>query len=323
MRDYYDLLEKVLKEDKQRGDRTGTGTIGSFGHQMRFDLKGGFPLLTGKRTPFKLVAAELLWFLEGSTSDSRLHTLSELLDDVDTIWNEWAVYDGCSEGELGPIYGKQWRSWWDGEFEHDQIQDVISSLKSNPLSRRHIVSAWNLHDLPDESKSPQDNVRDGFMALPPCHVLFQFYARELTFDERYSIGVNSGKDVPMSAHRYQLDDLGVPKYELSCQLYQRSADLFLGVPFNIASYSLLTHMIAQVTNMTVGDFIHTIGDAHIYSNHVNQVQELLGRVDRNEIPPLPSLELNSKIDHIDKFTLNDFNVIGYEPLPAIKAPIAV
>ena len=264
MKQYIDLLKHVLEEGAQKGDRTGTGTRSVFGYQMRFDLSQGFPAVTTKRLWFKGVVHELLWFLKGSTDTAYL-----LENDVH-IWDAWADEDG----QLGPVYGKQWRSWAraDGQTV-DQIAQVIAGLKSNPDSRRHLVSAWNVGELDQ-------------MALPPCHTFFQFYVAE-------------GK--------------------LSCQLYQRSADLFLGVPFNIASYALLTHMIAQVTGLQVGDFVHTLGDAHIYLNHLEQVRTQLER----EPFPLPTLRLNPEVEDIDAFVYEDIELVDYKHHPGIKAPIAV
>ena len=264
MEPYLELLREVREHGTPSDDRTGTGTLSVFGRQLRFDLAEGFPAVTTKRLYFKGVAHELLWFLQGATNLEYLQR-----HDVH-IWDEWAGEDG----ELGPIYGKQWRSWegTDGRV-HDQIRDVIDQIQQRPNSRRHIVSAWKVDEL-DE------------MALPPCHLLFQFYVR-------------GGR--------------------LSCQLYQRSADLFLGVPFNIASYALLTHMIAQVCGLEIGEFVHTFGDAHIYSNHIDQVDEQL----RREPFGLPELRLNPKIEDIDAFTYEDIELQGYEHHPAIRAPIAV
>ena len=264
MKQYLDLMRHVRETGVLRGDRTGTGTYSVFGHQMRFDLDAGFPLVTTKRTFFRGIVHELLWFLKGSTNTRYL-----VANDVH-IWDEWAD----ENGDLGPVYGAQWRSWpsRDGGVI-DQIEQVIESIGTNPNSRRHIVSAWNVDQL-DE------------MALPPCHLLFQFYVAE-------------GR--------------------LSCQLYQRSADLFLGVPFNIASYSLLTMMIAQVTGLTPGTFVHTLGDAHIYANHVEQVDKQLLREPRE----LPRVILNPAITRIDDFTIDDVILENYHPAGSISAPIAV
>ncbi|MGZ4449553.1 thymidylate synthase [Oryzihumus sp.] len=264
MRQYLDLLDHVLTHGTPKGDRTGTGTLSVFGHQMRFDLSEGFPAVTTKRLHLKSVVGELLWFLRGSTN------VRWLQEQGVSIWDEWADEDG----ELGPVYGYQWRSWpTPGGGHVDQIAQVIDSIRTNPDSRRHIVSAWNVADL-------------GQMALPPCHTLFQFY-------------VADGR--------------------LSCQLYQRSGDIFLGVPFNIASYALLTHMVAQVCELEVGDFVHTLGDAHLYTNHVEQAREQLTREPR----PLPTLRLNPERKGIDEFEMGDVELVGYDPHPAIKAPIAV
>jgi thymidylate synthase len=313
-RQYLDLLRHVLKSGVRKEDRTGTGTISVFGYQMRFDLREGFPLLTTKRVPFRLVASELLWFIRGDTN------IRYLLEHNNHIWDEWAFkkwveseeYEGPDMtdfglrsqrddafrrmyeeemekftkrilsddefarkyGELGDVYGKQWRQWKTSSGETiDQLKDVIQAIKTNPDSRRLIVTAWSPEDIPA-------------MALPPCHTLFQFYVAE-------------GR--------------------LSCQLYQRSADLFLGVPFNIASYALLTHMIAHECGLDVGDFVHTLGDAHIYVNHLEQVEMQLGREPR----PLPALRLNPQVRSVFDFTMEDLAVEGYDPHPAIPAPVAV
>jgi len=264
MQIYLDFLRRILDEGVERPDRTGTGTLGIFGHQMRFNLSEGFPLVTTKRIHFKSVVHELLWFLAG---DSNVHSLQA---QGVSIWNEWAD----ASGELGPVYGKQWRAWETAQGDSiDQISAVLSEIRRNPESRRLIVSAWNVGDLPR-------------MALPPCHVLFQLH-------------VANGK--------------------LSCHLYQRSADAFLGVPFNIASYALLTCMIAQVTDLAPGDFIHSFGDAHLYLNHLEQARLQLAREPR----PLPTLQLNPEVRDLFAFRFEDIAILGYDPHPSIKAPIAV
>ena len=264
MKQYLDLLQRIMDEGVDKSDRTGTGTRSIFGHQMRFNLADGFPLLTTKKVHTRSVFGELLWFLKGDTNIKWLH------DNKITIWDEWAD----ENGDLGPIYGYQWRSWPTPSGEKiDQIAKVIESIRNNPDSRRHIVSAWNVADVDD-------------MALPPCHTMFQFYVAE-------------GK--------------------LSAQLYQRSGDVFLGVPFNIASYALLIHLVAQVTGLEPGEFVHTLGDAHIYSNHFDQVELQRSRDTR----PLPTIRINPDVRDIDAFELSDIEVVGYDPHPAIKAPIAV
>ena len=264
MRAFLDLMQRILDEGVERSDRTGTGTRSVFGHQMRFDLADGFPLVTTKKIHMKSVVGELLWFISGETN------VKWLQENGISIWDEWADADG----ELGPVYGHQWRSWPtpDGTTI-DQLAKVIDDIKANPTSRRHIVSAWNVADL-------------DAMALAPCHAFFQFY-------------VADGK--------------------LSLQLYQRSADVFLGVPFNIASYALLTHMVAQVTGLEAGDFVHTFGDAHLYLNHLDQAREQLTREPR----PLPELWLDPSVTSIDDFTFDSVKVTGYDPHPLIKAPIAI
>ncbi|MBK9219262.1 MAG: thymidylate synthase [Uliginosibacterium sp.] len=264
MRQYLDLMRHVLEHGHEKTDRTGTGTRSVFGWQMRFDLSEGFPMLTTKKLHLRSIIHELLWFLQGDTN------IRYLKENKVSIWDEWAD----ENGELGPVYGKQWRRWEtpDGR-EIDQIRQLVDGLKKNPDSRRHLVSAWN----------PADVDR---MALPPCHALFQFY-------------VAGGK--------------------LSCQLYQRSADIFLGVPFNIASYALLTQMMAQVVGLQPGDFVHTLGDAHLYSNHLDQAREQLARTPR----PLPQLRINPAVTDLFAFRFEDFEITGYDPLPHIAAKVAV
>jgi thymidylate synthase len=264
MKQYHDLMRHVLDHGVKKEDRTGTGTISVFGYQMRFDLQQGFPLITTKKIHLKSVIHELLWFLKGETN------ISYLKDNGVSIWDEWAD----EKGELGPVYGYQWRSWPAANGRHiDQITEVIEMIKKNPDSRRLIVSAWNVADIPT-------------MKLPPCHAFFQFY-------------VSDGR--------------------LSCQLYQRSADIFLGVPFNIASYALLTMMVAQVCGLQYGEFIHTFGDAHLYSNHVEQAKLQLSR----ELRPLPTMRMNSGVKDITGFKFEDFELLNYDPHPHIKAPVAV
>ncbi len=277
MKQYLELLQRVRTEGAPKGDRTGTGTYSVFGHQMRFDLGQGFPLVTTKKIHLKSVIHELLWFLRGDTN------IAYLRDNGVSIWDEWAD----EKGELGPIYGYQWRSWPAPDGAHiDQIRQIVEQIKTTPDSRRIIVSAWNPADLPDESISPQENVARGKMALAPCHAFFQFYVRD-------------GR--------------------LSCQLYQRSADVFLGVPFNIASYALLTMMVAQVCGLEPGDFIHTLGDAHLYSNHLEQADLQLSR----EPFPLPAMKLNPDVRNLDDFSYDDFVIQDYQCHPGIRAPIAV
>jgi thymidylate synthase len=264
MKQYLDMLSHIMENGNDRDDRTGTGTRGVFGYQIRFDLSKGFPILTTKKLHLKSIIHELLWFLQGSSN------IKYLKENGVKIWDEWAD----ENGELGPVYGVQWRSWPTPDGRHiDQISEVIKTIKNNPNSRRIIVSAWNVADIPN-------------MKLPPCHCLFQFY-------------VANGK--------------------LSCQLYQRSCDAFLGVPFNIASYALLTMMVAQVCDLEPGDFVHTFGDLHIYNNHFEQVKEQLSREPR----ALPKMKINPEVKDIFSFKYEDFNLEGYNPYPSIKAPISV
>lgn len=274
MKQYLDLVSHVLEHGNEKGDRTGTGTKSVFGYQMRFDLSEGFPMVTTKKLHLKSIVYELLWFLKG---DSNIKYLTE---NGVRIWNEWAD----ENGDLGPVYGHQWRNWNSDEI--DQIELVIKDLKNNPNSRRMLVSAWNPSVLPDTSKSFSENVANGKAALPPCHAFFQFY-------------VHKGK--------------------LSCQLYQRSADIFLGVPFNIASYALFTMMMAQVCGYEAGDFVHTLGDAHIYNNHLEQLELQRSREPR----PLPQMLLNPEIKDIFDFTFDDFTLLDYNPHPHIKGKVAV
>ncbi len=274
MKQYHELLQHILDNGTDKGDRTGTGTRSIFGHQLRFDLSEGFPMVTTKKLHLKSIIYELLWFLKGDTN------VKYLQENGVRIWNEWAD----ENGDLGPVYGKQWRNWNNEEI--DQIKEIIETLKKNPNSRRMLVSAWNPSVLPDSSKSFSENVANGKAALPPCHAFFQFY-------------VADGK--------------------LSLQLYQRSADVFLGVPFNIASYALLTMMMAQVCGYEAGDFIHTFGDVHIYSNHMEQVKLQLSR----EPKALPKMRINPEVKDIFAFDYKDFILEDYNPHPGIKAKVAI
>ena len=274
MQQYHDLLKHIIAYGIEKGDRTGTGTKSIFGYQMRFNLQDGFPLVTTKKVHLKSIIYELLWFLKGDTN------IGYLKENGVRIWNEWAD----ENGNLGPVYGHQWRNW--NSEEIDQIKELIRTLKNDPNSRRMLVSAWNPSVLPDTSKSFSDNVANGKAALPPCHAFFQFY---------------------------------VADNKLSCQLYQRSADVFLGVPFNIASYALLCMMVAHVCGLEYGDFILTFGVVHIYNNHMEQVELQLSR----DIRALPKMILNPDIKSIDDFTFDDFTLENYNPHPAIKAAVAV
>ena len=274
MKQYLDLVKHVLNSGNEKSDRTGTGTKSVFGYQMRFDLSKGFPMVTTKKLHLKSIVYELLWFLKGDTNTNYLN------ENGVKIWNEWAD----SKGNLGPVYGHQWRNWNNSGV--DQIEDIIETLKKNPDSRRMLVTAWNPGVLPDTSISFEENVKNGKAALPPCHAFFQFY---------------------------------VHNNKLSCQLYQRSADIFLGVPFNIASYALLTEMIAHVCGYESGDFVHTFGDAHIYNNHLDQLNLQLTRHPK----PLPKLKINKKISNIFDFKFEDFEILNYDPHPHIKGKVAV
>tara|TARA_B100000287_G_C20662080_1_gene790503 strand:- start:1389 stop:2213 length:825 start_codon:yes stop_codon:yes gene_type:complete len=274
MQQYLDLLKHIKESGTSKNDRTGIGTRSVFGYQMRFNLNDGFPILTTKKIHFKSVVYELLWFLKGDTN------IKYLTDNGIRIWNEWAD----KKGDLGPVYGKQWRNWNNEGI--DQIKLAIDTLKKNPDSRRVLISAWNPSVLPDSKLSFSENVANNKAALPPCHAFFQFY---------------------------------VSNNQLSCQLYQRSADVFLGVPFNIASYALLTMMIANVCNFKLGDFIHTFGDVHIYLNHMDQINEQLNRKPK----PLPKIKINSAVKNIFNFKYTDFELIGYDPHPLIKGKVAV
>lgn len=274
MKQYLDLVKHVIANGNEKGDRTGTGTKSVFGYQMRFDLNEGFPMVTTKKLHLKSIIHELLWFIKGDTN------IKYLQDNGVKIWNDWAD----ENGDLGPVYGHQWRNWNSDDI--DQLQEVINTIKNNPDSRRMLVAAWNPSVLPDTSVSFSENVANNKAALPPCHAFFQFY-------------VADGK--------------------LSCQLYQRSADIFLGVPFNIASYALLTMMIAQVCDLQVGDFVHTFGDAHIYNNHLEQFELQLSRDTRE----LPTMKMNPDIKNIEDFTFDDFELVNYNPHPSIKGIVAV
>lgn len=277
MKQYLDLLRHIQENGTRKSDRTGTGTLSVFGYQMRFDLSEGFPLVTTKKTHLKSIIHELLWFIRGDTN------IAYLKENGVSIWDEWAD----ENGELGPVYGKQWRSWEgpNGEVV-DQLQQLLDEIRNKPDSRRLVLSAWNPVVLPDVSKSPKENAAEGKQALPPCHCLFQFY-------------VADGR--------------------LSCQLYQRSGDVFLGVPFNIASYSLLTLMVAQVCGLQPGDFVHTFGDVHLYSNHEEQAALQLSREPR----ALPVMKLNPDVKSLFEFTYDDFELTDYDPHPHIKAPVAI
>lgn len=365
MQQYIDLQKKILKEGIVKKDRTGTGTLSVFGAQMRFDLSLRFPLLTTKKVPLRAVAHELLWFLSGSTNNNDL-----VREDVH-IWDQWQTADG----DLGPIYGKQWRCWEAGvsadklkealadcgddlealksrisrlanearENSVDQIKYVIDTLRSKPHSRRILVSAWNVTDLPDEGLSPQENVLEGRQSLAACHALFQFNTTPISLTDRATMAdwqgskVSQGMAAELLLAESQNDhravewikaeleehidtEFNIPKYRLSCQLYQRSADVCLGVPFNVASYALLTHMIADQVGMAVGEFIWTGGDTHIYLNHLEGAKEQAARTP-DEVGP--QLRLRKGVASIDDYTVDDFEVVGYRPQPTIKFPVAI
>lgn len=354
MKQYQDLLKDILHNGQVKADRTGTGTISVFGRQMRFDLKEGFPLLTTKRVFVKGVIAELLWFLEGSTDNKRLNELGT------SIWDEWALDDG----DLGPIYGKQWRSWPTPDVEaakarlqaaltiideavskgnletvgtlrslvrhtleedltktHDQIAAAIKTLRTKPNSRRILVSAWNPAVLPSENLTPHENVTLGKAALPACHTMFQLITEELTLAERLALAgmTDIRTSQPEEYVHEDLTERGIPTRKLSCQLTQRSADTFIGLPFNIASYALLTELIAQAVDMAPGELVWVGGDCHLYLDHLQQTKELLSRKPR----ALPKLVLNKAIKDIDEFTMDDIEVVHYDPYPPIAAPVSV
>ncbi len=305
MKQYLDLLQHVLDHGTVREDRTGTGTVGVFGYQMRFPLADGFPVLTTKKLHLRSIIHELLWFLRGDTN------IKYLKDNGVSIWDEWADKDG----NLGPVYGSQWRSWPDGRGGTiDQIADVVRQIKENPYSRRLMVTAWNPAEIQD-------------MALPPCHCLFQFYVEPAASVDKLNVDTligstdKSGASTcqPINLSTCQLTNEKPLKGRLSCQLYQRSADIFLGVPFNIASYALLTMMVAQVCGLEPGDFVHTFGDAHIYRNHLDQVHLQLSRDPR----PLPTMRINPAVDDIFAFRYEDFTLEGYDPHPHIKGEVSV
>lgn len=323
---YAGLLKDVMQNGRDREDRTGTGTRSVFGRQVRFDLREGFPLLTTKKINFQNVWTELLWFLKGDTN------IAFLKEHNNPIWNQW-----CNEnGDLGPVYGAQWRSWADNDGQTiDQIENLIEGLRNNPFSRRHIVTGWNPSDLPIEGVSHADNVNAGRQALPPCHTMFQFYVTELTTSDRahYAMKNRSSEESDYVAKILSeggdkprldaiLDNMEVPRLGLSCQLYQRSADLFLGVPYNIASYALLTHIVAEMTDMMPLEFVHTFGDLHLYQNHFAQVAEQLFR--EPKLPP--AIDLTTWVRgyySVDELQLGDVRLLGYDPHPFISAKVAV
>ena len=299
MKQYLDLLQHVLDHGTERLDRTGTGTVGVFGYQMRFDLSEGFPCLTTKKLHLRSIIHELLWFLRGDTN------IKYLKDNGVSIWDEWAD----ENGNLGPVYGSQWRSWPDGHGGTiDQIANVVKEIKETPYSRRLLVTAWNPAEIEE-------------MALPPCHCLFQFYVEPAAPVDKLGVDklISSTEEPPINLSTYQPINNKAPKGRLSCQLYQRSADIFLGVPFNIASYALLTMMMAQVCGLEPGEFVHTFGDAHIYKNHLDQVRLQLTRDPR----PLPTMRINPEVKDIFGFQYEDFTLENYDPHPHIKGEVSV
>ena len=320
---YLALLEKLLNTAKYKDDRTNTGTYSIFGPQIVADLREGLPLLTTKKVFHRGILHELLWFLSGDTN------IKYLLENNVHIWYEWAL----DNGDLGPVYGRMWRNWPNPNGpEVDQIQYLINLIKNNPYSRRQLVCGWNPALLPDENKTHKENVESGLQALPPCHTLFQFYCEDMSLLERVhhlnsedsillkenpQIFENFGKN--KDAIENLLNENNVPDKYISCKLYQRSGDIFLGVPFNIASYAMLTHMVAQVVNMVPKEFIHTFGDLHLYSNHVEQAKEQLSR---NQMD-FPKLHIKNRGQNIDEFVFEDFEITDYAPHPYIKAPVAV
>lgn len=342
MQQYLDLVKDILENGVDKSDRTGVGTRSVVGRTMRFNLEDGFPLLTTKKVHFKSVVAELLWFLEGSTDNNRLRELGA------TIWDEWALEDGS----LGPIYGEQWRNWttgvplselealvnndelddgellvelkslirWHKGHPIDQIANIVKTLRERPMSRRIILSGWNPVVLPDESISPQENVRQGRAALPACHTLAHFIAEPLSGEERLRLLADVNEPIDLDIISLgELDRLGVPAYRLNCVFYCRSQDVALGTPFNIASYALLTEMIAQVTNMMPGELVWVGGDVHLYQNHIDLIQEQLSREPRE----LPQIVLNPNCKELSEFTMDDITLINYDHHPAIKFPVAV
>lgn len=322
MKNYLELLSDILENGEKKGDRTGTGTISLFGKQLSFNLQEGFPLVTTKKVYMKGIVHELLWFLQGNSN------IRYLTDNNIHIWDGWAD----ENGELGPVYGVQWINWLchNGQTVN-QIREIADTLKTNPDSRRMIVSAWNVAFLPDEKISPQENVKNGKQALPPCHVMFQFYSGKMTkkdkenyLKQEYPEVFKDYNDIITDIHNNEEpllknNNIRIPERKLSCKLYQRSADIFLGVPFNIASYSLLTFMMAQISDMWVGDFIISFGDTHIYNNLIEQVKTQLTR----EPLALPKIKLNKNVKDIFDFKYEDIELVGYESHPAIKGQVSV